>query len=359
MFVVTLEVATRVEDAVVWGAPMLGPYSHARLVLSDSLGFRNRPGYRFEKWSINSLGFRGPEIDSVPTSVRLRVGVLGASETFGLFEREDWDYPSRLRSVVDSLGPGGIEIVNLGVAGMGLPAMADYYERVVKTIAPDLVFIYPSPSFYLDIDPPEKSGEPRTALGPGINTGSPSRVALTFPELRLRWRVRNALRQFLPPQLQEAFHRRSINRVRGVRDPDWVWETVPADRMRLFKSHLEELVAVIQGDGAEVVLVTHVNRFLKSQEALTSEDWRHMTAVLSYFPRATPGVMIEVDVAANQVIRDVARDRNVGLIDLEGRIPPSADYFADYAHFTDAGADMMGRILAGAVISVAKESLQP
>ena len=359
VFVVTLEVAARVEDKLAWDAPLLGPYSHARLVVNDAPGFRNRPGYRFEKWSINSLGFRGPEITLEPAPEHLRVGVLGASETFGLFEREGWDYPSRLRAIADSLGSGGIEVVNLAVAGMGLPAMAGYYESLVKRISPDVVLIYPSPSFYLDVDPPAKPSEYRSDDEEAAHLGSTSGLALSLPESRLRWKVRNVLRQFLPAQLQESLHRRSIESARRSHGPEWVWVSVPRDRMGLFKSHLEDLVAVIQNDGAEVMLVTHTNRFMKPETEFTPEDWRHMMAILSYFPRATPEVMAGIDLAANEVIREVAEEWDVTVIDVVGRIPPEAEFFADYGHFTDAGADKMARILAAAVISAAEAPLHP
>ena len=61
VFGLVLELSARVDDRVRWNVPLLqANYTHAMLQVSDSLGRRNRPGARFEKWEIDRNGFRGP-----------------------------------------------------------------------------------------------------------------------------------------------------------------------------------------------------------------------------------------------------------------------------------------------------------
>jgi hypothetical protein len=62
LFVTTLEVCTRLEAWWRWAAPLWGPYSEDTLRITDEIRAHNRPGARFEKWVINSAGFRGPDL---------------------------------------------------------------------------------------------------------------------------------------------------------------------------------------------------------------------------------------------------------------------------------------------------------
>jgi len=355
VFLLTLELSARVEDAVVWGAPLLEPYSHSRLTVTDSLGTRNRPGYRFEKWGINSLGFRGPEIEARPPAGVVRVGVLGASETFGLFETEGGEFPARLGAVLDSLEGGRFQVVNLGMAGLPIPAMMAYYERLVRPIRPELVLIYPSPSFYLDAVPPREWGRGPVVAGEASGEGAAS-ILSGIPEWRLTGKARVVLRRFIPQRLQSEVRERRIGELRRARGEGWVWEEVPVDRMEMMGEELGELVEAIRASGAEPVLVTHSNRALKPPEELTPEDLHHITAILNLNPRATPPVLMELDLEANRVIRRVGRELGVHVVETEGRIPADAEHFADYAHFTDRGADVMARILAEGVLRITSAS---
>jgi hypothetical protein len=58
--------------------------SFSVLFEEDSNGVHyNIPNARYEKWEINSLGFRGKEIDLEKKEGQIRIVCLGVSETFG------------------------------------------------------------------------------------------------------------------------------------------------------------------------------------------------------------------------------------------------------------------------------------
>lgn len=358
-FLLALEASARVEDRVRWGAPFLEVHTPQRLTVVDSLGFRNRPGYRFGKWRINTLGFRGPEIDPEPRPGVVRVGVLGASETFGTFESEGGEYPARLQEELEARMPGRFEVVNLAMAGMGLPAMRGYYNRVVRPVKPDLVLVYPSPSFYLDSEPPRV---PMPGEGVGVPPADRARrdALERLLHLRMDEKGRDLLRRFVPGDLRSAVRRRQVDRARAEGGSGWAWEGVPPDRIELLAEHAALLVREIRDSGAQPVLVTHVNRFMKPSEEFTRDDLHHVMALLSLYPRASAAILGDVDRAANAVLREVARREGIPLLDVEGRIPPTGDFFADYAHFTDRGALEMAGILAeGIVRIVSEEEVQP
>ena len=57
-----------------------------------------------------------------------------------------------------------------------------------------------------------------------------------------------------------------------------------------------------------------------------------------------------VESAANEAIRSVATKHGIGITEVDGRIPPTAEYLAAYGHFTDEGA-AVARILAYGLIA--------
>lgn len=349
------EAATRIEDAVRWGAPLVGPYSHDRLMTRDTLGLRGRPNFRFEQWRMNNAGFRGPDISLLPAPGVTRIAVLGASETFGLYESEGSEYPARLQGVLDSVAPGRFEVINAGLAGLSLTAMASYYDRAVARTQPTFVLIYPSPTFYLEVVPllemQPTSKEPLPQGGTYPDNGVISPVSF---QSRLLRKGRDVLKEIIPVSLVSAYRDWQLGRVRAVQEPGWVWETVPQDRMALMEKHLEHVVATIQSSGSQVVLLTHTNRYLDSPAGSNKIDRRHLINLMSvYYPRASTQVMIGVDSIANRIIRDVAQRRGARVIEVEGRIPGTDEFFADYAHFTDVGADAMAHILSARVLSLA------
>ena len=93
------ELTARLEDRLRLGIDWFAVPDHDRdLVLHDELGIRGRPNGRFKKWSLNSFGFRHQEMSLEPRPDCVRIIVLGASETFGLYESSGHGVPGAARS---------------------------------------------------------------------------------------------------------------------------------------------------------------------------------------------------------------------------------------------------------------------
>lgn len=353
LFGITLEVSARVDDRIRWGAPFVGRYAHEALITRDSVTLRGRPGYRYEKWQMNSAGFRGPELSD--DSAKLRIVTLGASETFGLFESEGEEYPAQLQQLLDSVAPGEYEIVNAALPGMSLAAMRPYLRTVVAPLEPDVVVIYPSPSFFLEPSPPADS----LRLPPWKPPTEPSalqRLAFEATNPRLKEKAKVVVKRLLPAGVLLEVRERKLTQRRAAEPADWIWRSVPAERMELFEAQLARVIGDVEALGATPVLVTHVNRFLHRAGALDVTDRQHLlAAVSSYWPRASEAVAIGVDSAANRRIRELAAQRGIVVVDAEERVPADAQHFADYSHFTDAGARRMAELLVGAM----RDGLRP
>ncbi len=356
LFGFTLEVAARVDDRLRWGAPFVGRYAHEALISRDSVTLKGRAGYRFEKWKMNSAGFRGPEL-SGDTS-KLRIVTLGASETFGLFESEGAEYPAQLQRMLDSVAPGRFEVVNAALPGMSLAAMRPYLRTVLAPLQADIVMLYPSPSFFLEPAPPaDELRLPPWSPAPPPSALQQLAFELTHPRLKEKTKV--VIKRILPSgAMLEARERRLAQR-RAAEAPEWVWATVPEDRLDQFETQLARVLDDVQASGATPILVTHANRFL-GRDALDVEDRQHLLAAISsYWPRASESVAIGVDSAANRRVRALALQRGIRVVDAERGIPADATHFADYSHFTDEGARRMAMLLRAAVapaVSAAADS---
>jgi hypothetical protein len=361
VFLATAEAFVRADDALTWGAPLLSPYTHDRLLLQDSRGFRGRPQYRYQKWRMNNLGFRGPDLAVFAAPGKIRIAIVGASETFGLYESEGDEYPARMQAVLESLAPGRFEVVNASLPGMTVSAMGPYFERAILPLRPHLLLVYPTPSFYLwttslplDYAPPRFGGAPDSVrIGPWA-------IESDAVASRLAGKARDVLKELVPDFVVTAVRESGLRRRRAAHEPGWVWQAVPEDRMALFRSHLARLVDTVRAAGVRVALVTHANRVAGSSSRIEGSDRRLLINLIAVeCPRATPEVLAAVDSVANEVIRQVGRERGAVVLELEGRVPSNAEYFADYAHFTNLGADHVARILASETMRLVTVSTLP
>src|SRR5262245_16320664 len=97
LFLLAAEAASRLDDWLAYGTPVLAnPDRGMDLTVQDEHGLHGRPLGRFKKWALNEAGFRGPEITETPAPGVTRIALLGASETFGLYESPGKEYPSQL-----------------------------------------------------------------------------------------------------------------------------------------------------------------------------------------------------------------------------------------------------------------------
>src|SRR5579862_3997167 len=130
VFLAAGEIAARLDDWMRWG---FSPFSavpdgqHALIYLDGPLK-RGRPRGKFKQFTLNSYGFRGPEIEKEPPSGKQRVMFLGASETFGEFQSNGKDYPGQISAMLASSKDDRFEIVNGALLGLSCPTMRSYWS---------------------------------------------------------------------------------------------------------------------------------------------------------------------------------------------------------------------------------------
>jgi lysophospholipase L1-like esterase len=322
------EVVARLDDWIFQNAPFnANPDRERDLLMHDVDCLRGRPHGQFKKYKLNAFGFRGPEIAKQKSAGTTRVVVLGASETFGLYESIDHDYPALLRK---ALAKDNVEIINAAIAGMSLPTLAEYWERWVKEFEPDIVLIYSTPPFYLDIEPP-------TALSP-----EPETEANASPfQSRLWSRFEDCAKQ--SDLIKSVRVRFLLAQAMAGKDESWFYRTVPADRLDGFRRDLESLAAAVEKSGAKPILITHA---FKALSPSSRPDAAELDAYRIFFPRAEPAVLPAFDEAARQATVTLGKVRGWPVIDAAAELSPKRSYFADPVHFNDAGSQAFAALLA-------------
>lgn len=339
LFVIVLEFCARLDDYLKWNAPFWAEYSEDLLSNTDSLGYRNVPNARFQKWRINNFGFRGPDITLAKPIEVIRVMTLGASETFGLYESQDKEYPAQMQQIFDSLYPGRFQVINAASAGMSLPRVTRYYKDYLYKFLPDIVIYYPTPTGYLGDDPPEPE---TTSYTPIIRQNRFSS--------RLLPKTSILIKKIIPDYFQTASKRIMINRAINNHPKGWVFEHVPPDRMPIIKRQINDLIATVINSGTHLIIATHSMRFGK---ILANNDIPYIIAVQKMRPRVGQQAIIEINDRVNEIIKDLANTPNVSVVDSDKLIPKDPVNFADYAHFTDEGARLMAKACANTVVQVA------
>ncbi len=346
VFAVSFELAARVEDWVRYDMPLDSPYrSEADLVVRDSLGMHGRADARYLKWSMNSLGLRGPEVSAKRPEGVLRVVAVGASEMFGQSESPDKEFPRQLE---DSLRvrldrvPGqpfrGVEVLNAAFFGMSLPTVIQDLHRRLIRFEPQVILLYPTTAQYLS------SAVPRAAEP--VAGGAPPPDPRWALHPRAFGRLREQLKRLAPSALRDWLWRREYAAATAKHPPGWRFDTVPADRIEAFEQDVRTFIGTARSAGAEPVLATHANRYTGN----TSADSSLLAAWQRFYPRADGRVILKFDSAGALAIARAAGDSSVAVADVRASLSGCLGCFADYAHFTDEGAARAAGRTADAIL---------
>jgi hypothetical protein len=326
------EIASRLDDELWNDTPFFAnPDRERDLVLHDADCVRGRPDGAYKKWKLNAFGFRGPKIDEKPSAGVRRVMLLGASETFGLYESADHDLASELRRQLEKENRGDIEIVNAAIAGLGLPTMTRYWERWASRFDPALVVVYPSPHFYLDNEPPR------------LLTPDADPDPMPHP-----WRSRFAERVIDTVKSSDLLKsirlRLHLGRELAGKPGDWLFGAEPpAERLAQYARDLEALGDAIVAKGSRPVLVTHA---FKTPSPPAPSDRFELEYFRIALPRATPESLPAFDEAARLATIQLAQRRGWPVIDASAQLSGHREWFGDPVHFNDAGSEKMAELLA-------------
>jgi hypothetical protein len=294
---------------------------------------------------MNEEGMRGPSFKRERTPGVVRIVAVGASETFGLTEAEGREYPRQLEDSLNAArlrqpGLPSFEVLNASLPGMSLPTIDLTLRHHVRTLAPDVVLVYPSPSFYVDREPPHAVT--------GVHPSGDLPASRAFHP-RVLARLTNSLKSIAPSIAMRWLRQRDIDQAIAPEPQGWRFTSIPEERLQLFDRDLRSIVGTIREIGAVPVLATHANVFMSPG---FSDDDLALSWV-RFYPRATANTLIGFDSAARDVTLQVARDSGLVAVDVASALARSnARVFSDFVHFTDLGAARVAATLRDPVLAV-------
>lgn len=315
------EAAARMDDYVSFEAPLLEPYSHAILYTNDALGKCGKPYARYVKWRFNGLGYRSPELDPR----RVQIITVGASETFGLYETENREYPRRLEAEINGPGEERYQVMNVAFPGLSNKTAIRRLPVILSGVRPRVAVIYPSLANYIEL--------------PVDPNAIPMADPVSRYELRIADKIKKLLKSALPEWVQTQL--RSLEIEKAIRGKQ-VLEHLPEGNVVVFRRELGDLVDGLVSQGVKPLLVTHATRF---GAKVTPEERSMLVAWRKFYPTLAEGGFLEMENRLNAVIREEAATRGLAVADAARLMPVGPRYFADFVHLTDDGAQAMAKII--------------
>lgn len=259
----------------------------------------------------------------------VRVAALGGSTTAGPSLAPDERYPEQLQRLLTAAGLDAT-VFNGGQNWWTTRHSLAHYVTHVRHWHPDVVIVmHAINDLYRSFSPPDYAiGEYDDLYGHFYGA---------------------AIQGARPP----SFFRFLLARPLRLMDEQWFrpWRrhevTMPLDRFVSvvpFERNLRTLVAVVRGDGAEPVLMTQPSLFSdqpapdeRAVMRFGEEFCRSATGIFtSEYPSA--GALRAAMDAYNGVVRRVAAELGVTLVDLDAGVPRDLQHFIDDVHYSPAGA---------------------
>lgn len=282
---------------------------------------------------INSLGFRGPQIE-VPKPVgRLRLAFLGASTTFcAEVSDNETTWPHLVAQKLREAFPRReVDYVNGGVPGYVVSSSVANLKKRVAPLQPDVIVIYHATN--------DLSAETRRlAAQQGIYNRPQAKESES-------WLAQYSLLWFLV----EKNLRVKLAQQAAAGDGERL-EFDPASLGQQFRQDLSTLITEAQKVADVVAVATFSHQVRASQSA--ERQLQASSSALYYMPFMSPEGLLEAYERYNQIIREVARETGAVLIGGEMEIPGDGEHFNDTVHFSDSGS----RLMAERVVGVLREA---
>ena len=296
---------------------------------------------------INRHGFRGPEIEENKGTGVYRIFCLGGSTTFNPFLEFEDSYPRRLEKLLKAKHPNRkIELQN---AGMGWytsqHSLINYLIRV-RRFKPDLVVVmHGINDLFRSFSPPAYAirgigyrSDYSHFLGPQadlfMDLSQQREPALADAVFMVREGTNFFTRNFFSDLRYRAKQNQAV--------PVTKFQSLPS-----FMRNMESLVGLTNSHGVRVILVTQPffyrpdltedeRRVIKLPQELTTDGAR----------QADLSSMANGMNQFNEVVRRLAKEKKLPLVDAEPALPKTLEFFKDDVHYTPKGSQRLAEQVA-------------
>lgn len=327
LLLIVAEVAVRVRATMLYGSTAT---AEDLFVIDEALRLRvPKANLVSGRIATNSLGFRSPEIPTQKPPGTLRLAFLGASTTWcAEVSSNEHTWPHLVVERLRQRWPQRpIDFVNAGVVGYSVRSIQTRFDARVAPLDPDVVVIYEATN--------DLTGELREiAARQGIMESARFEPPSWPARYSLLWELAEKNLRVLLAQRASATATGRIE--------------IDASQLgESFRRDLRSLVASAKARGAKVVLVTFSTHLRAGQGP--EQQRAAMTSASYYMPFATHDVLLRAYARYNEIIREVAAEAGVALVDQPETIPGDPGHFVDSVHFTDQGSAAMANRVATAL----------
>ena len=278
---------------------------------------------------VNSRGFRGPELEAPKPASRIRLAFLGASTTFcAEASRDEATWPHLVATKLRAAYPRAeFDYVNAGIPGYRVEHALRNLEFRVKPMNPDFIMYYEATN---DIAYDTR----RLAEAQGLSRE---------PPVNPSWLASHCLLWSHVEKNVQLFRRQ---RAAGTRPEQLKFEA--RDLSRHFQRELTELMLEAKKVAPMVAVATfsyELRREQSREQQLKAASW-----ALYNMPYMSVDGLFRVYEEYNRVIREVAKQTDVILIEDEFVIPGDDTHFFDSYHLADAGNLVMADRIAAALL---------
>jgi lysophospholipase L1-like esterase len=326
------------------------------LVEVDSHGIpHNIPSARYGKWEINSLGFRGKEVDLEKKEGQIRILCFGVSETFGFYESKDKEWPSQLGEIMSNKFPR-VEVINASVVGLNLKKNKDYAEKYLLPLKPDIMIIVQTYLIYIK---ELMRGVGRKHL---VNNVKGEKIKRPKEEVDEKWVGYNLIKMravgSVLPKLEETIERclgewlsthinlwRLHRRIRKKEKKHLIhkepMDEVPENTISEFEKDLRLFVHYLKENNIVPVLstypalITPFNKDIHKNILLATR--------LTFCIELSEEGILDASKKTNEAIRRIAKEENLAFVDNDHLIPKTLEYFGDNFHYTNEGSELIAK----------------
>ncbi len=379
---VSLEAVARIGKTVEQDlAQRRGPPPEQGFIYSPTLGWDRKPGYRgvigHYQREFDSAGYFTVDSEQIADTTKKKVIFIGDSNTFG----HGAPTQSSFVEVVEGLVPG-INAINLGVSGYTSFQGRVAFDKQLPLLKPDLVvvsFNYNDRRYVFPSDGVDSAEEFRRVYQASVRGGA--RIGEVLDASYFVRAVRRVMTKvgMLPspvtdlrvdavvPRVGEDGYRNNLSHIAKEAQRLGIPLIFLALKDNPIESHyLNEGVASLSISAEQAAAYLNVavesrNTFsdlariylAKAYQAQGNPE-RAAQAVISSRPIRSVhgGLPVRLDAAYNDIMRQVARDHAVALVDATEVLDQNPSDFIDFCHFNADGHRRVGQLLAGRISEI-------
>lgn len=313
---------------------------------------------------INHLGFRGNETTIAKPPDTLRIVCLGGSVVFGDGSTSDQTtWPAQLKTIAGKNGSPNVEVLNGGVPSFIVNSSTRRLEGLFVKMTPDVAILYNEHNDMLRRRISRLDYDPRSEVPVTVDNAFERLLARSALYLRFRamrthqMKVEKVARAVErtdqvsprasdsgnPPNAAAVTHERRVQQALELesRTGSGGARYYVQKDLDDYRAEVERFVQVCRTNGIVPVLATEALAFRLDDDSATFEAEGGI--LVSYFPDFAG--FVEMYEAYSNVLRSVARDHDLILLDAVEKMPRADGLFSDHVHYTDSGARAWAQIV--------------